>query len=80
MQVKFVFAAVFTALVLLVSSAVSAVTIEVGYPYSALFDVTIKDTIVPMFEKAHPGIKVKLRATYDNYEDCLLYTSPSPRD
>jgi multiple sugar transport system substrate-binding protein len=22
-----------------------------------------------MFEKAHPGIKVKLRATYDNYED-----------
>ncbi|GIT08167.1 MAG: hypothetical protein CM1200mP30_17970 [Pseudomonadota bacterium] len=22
-----------------------------------------------MFEKANPGIKVKLRATYDNYED-----------
>ena len=69
MQVKFVFTAVFAALVLFVSSAASAITIEVGYPYSALFDVTIKDTIVPMFEKAHPGIKVKLRATYDNYED-----------
>ena len=59
MQVKFVFTAVFAALVLFVSSAASAITIEVGYPYSALFDVTIKDTIVPMFEKAHPGIKVK---------------------
>ena len=69
MQVKFVFTAVFAALVLFVSSAASAITIEVGYPYSALFDVTIKDTIVPMFEKEHPGIKVKLRATYDNYED-----------
>jgi len=69
MQVKYLFTAVSAALVLLVSSAVSAVTIEVGYPYSSLFDVTIKDSIVPMFEKAHPGIKVKLRATYDNYED-----------
>ena len=69
MQIKFLFSAVFAALVLFVSSAASAMTIEVGYPYSALFDVTIKDNIVPMFEKAHPGIKVKLRATYDNYED-----------
>jgi len=69
MQVKFLFASVFAALVIFVSSAVSAITIEVGYPYSALFDVTIKENIVPMFEKAHPGIKVKLRATYDNYED-----------
>ena len=56
-------------LLLFVSSVASAVTIEVGYPYSSLFDVTIKDSIVPMFEKANPGIKVKLRATYDNYED-----------
>jgi len=69
MQVKLLFASVFAALVLFVSSAASAITIEVGYPYSALFDVTIKENIVPMFEKAHPGIKVKLRATYDNYED-----------
>ena len=69
MQIKFLFSAVFAALVLFVSSAVSAMTIEVGYPYSALFDVTIKENIVPMFEKANPGIKVKLRATYDNYED-----------
>ena len=69
MQIKYLFTAVSAALVLFVSSAASAVTIEVGYPYSSLFDVTIKDSIVPMFEKAHPGIKVKLRATYDNYED-----------
>ena len=67
MQVKFVFTAVFAAVVLFVSSAASAITIEVGYPYSALFDVTIMDTIVPMIEKAHPGIQVKLRSTYDNY-------------
>ena len=51
MQIKFLFSAVFAALVLFVSSAASAITIEVGYPYSALFDVTIKDNIVPMFEK-----------------------------
>ena len=69
MQIKYIFTAVSAALVLFVSSAASAITIEVGYPYSSLFDVTIKDSIVPMFEKAHPGIKVKLRATYDNYED-----------
>ena len=69
MQVKIALAVIFAASVALSSSVASAVTIEVGYPYSALFDVTIKDTIVPMFEKAHPGIKVKLRATYDNYED-----------
>ena len=69
MQVKIALAVIFAASVALSSSVASAVTIEVAYPYSALFDVTIKDTIVPMFEKAHPGIKVKLRATYDNYED-----------
>jgi len=69
MQVKIALAVIFAASVALSSSVAYAVTIEVGYPYSSLFDVTIKDTIVPMFEKAHPGIKVKLRATYDNYED-----------
>jgi hypothetical protein len=47
MQIKFLFSAVFAALVLFVSSAASAMTIEVGYPYSALFDVTIKENIVP---------------------------------
>ena len=44
------------------------VTIEVGYPYSALFDVTF-ERIMPLFKEAHPGIDVKFRATYDNYED-----------
>ena len=43
-------------------------TIEVAYPYSALFDVTF-DRIMPMFNKLHPDITVKFRATYDNYED-----------
>ena len=44
------------------------VTIEVGYPYSSLFDVTF-ERIMPLFKKAHPDIDVKFRATYDNYED-----------
>ncbi len=44
------------------------VTIEVGYPYSALFDVTF-ERIIPLFKEAHPDIDVKFRATYDNYED-----------
>ena len=46
----------------------AAETIEVAYPYSALFDVTF-DRIMPMFNKMHPDITVKFRATYDNYED-----------
>ena len=44
------------------------VTIEVGYPYSSLFDVTF-ERIMPLFKEAHPDIDVKFRATYDNYED-----------
>ena len=50
------------------SVTAAAVTIEVGYPYSSLFDVTM-EKIYPLFQKAHPGIEVKFRATYDNYED-----------
>jgi len=50
------------------SSLAGPVTIEVGYPYSALFDVTFK-RIMPQFKKAYPDINVKFRATYDNYED-----------
>jgi multiple sugar transport system substrate-binding protein len=43
-------------------------TIEVGYPYSALFDVTF-ERIMPLFNAKHPDITVKFRASYDNYED-----------
>ena len=46
----------------------NAVEIEFAYPYSGLFDVTYQ-AIMPEFEKAHPDIKVKFRATYENYED-----------
>lgn len=56
------------ALALLTSSAVSAVEIEVGYPYSHLFDVTY-EKIMQDFSKAHPDIQVKFRAVYENYED-----------
>ena len=45
-----------------------AVEIEVGYAYSALFDVTM-ERMMPEFKKAHPDIDVKFRATYENYED-----------
>lgn len=53
---------------LMVSTSVQAVTIEVAYPYSALFDVTFK-RMLPLFNEVHPDIEVKFRATYDNYED-----------
>ena len=45
-----------------------AVTIEFGYPYSHLFDVTY-EKILPKFKAAHPNIEVKFRATYESYED-----------
>ncbi len=45
-----------------------AVDIEVGYPYSHLFDVTY-EKIMKDFKKAHPDINVKFRATYESYED-----------
>jgi multiple sugar transport system substrate-binding protein len=48
--------------------AAEKVTIEVGYPYSHLFDVTFQK-IMPGFNAAHPDIEVKFRATYENYED-----------
>ncbi|MEO1067248.1 MAG: extracellular solute-binding protein [Pseudomonadota bacterium] len=44
------------------------VTIEFGYPYSHLFDVTY-EKILPKFKEQHPDIEVKFRATYESYED-----------
>ena len=46
----------------------SAVEIEVGYPYSHLFDVTY-EKIMESFKTEHPEIDVKFRATYEHYED-----------
>jgi len=45
-----------------------AIEIEVGYPYAHLFDTTYTK-IMKNFKKDHPDIKVKFRATYDDYED-----------
>ncbi|WP_339762054.1 ABC transporter substrate-binding protein [uncultured Hoeflea sp.] len=58
------------AVVLMTASTATAqdVTIEVGYPYSGLFDLTYK-AIMDEFTKVHPEIKVVFRATYENYED-----------
>jgi multiple sugar transport system substrate-binding protein len=56
------------ALSALISGPALAVDIEVGYPYSHLFDVTY-EKIMKDFKKAHPDINVKFRATYENYED-----------
>ena len=53
---------------LLTASTVQAIEIEVGYPYSHLFDVTY-EKIMKDFTKAHPDITVKFRATYEHYED-----------
>ena len=48
--------------------AQDSVTIEFAYPYSHLFDVTY-EKIMPKFKAAHPGIEVKMRAAYEDYED-----------
>ncbi len=68
MKLHTALAAILAGTLAMASSAAQAVTIEVGYPYSALFDVTF-ERIMPLFKKAHPDIDVKFRATYDNYED-----------
>ena len=68
MKLKTALTVALAATVALTVTVAQAVTIEVGYPYSSLFDVTFK-RIYPMFKKAHPDIEVKFRATYDNYED-----------
>ncbi|MEL6468069.1 MAG: ABC transporter substrate-binding protein, partial [Pseudomonadota bacterium] len=44
------------------------IVIEFAYPYSHLFDVTY-EKILPKFYEAHPNIEVKMRATYESYED-----------
>ena len=67
MKFKSVLAAVVVATLGTASTVAQAVEIEVGYPYSALFDVTF-ERMMPAFKKAHPDIDVKFRATYDNYE------------
>jgi multiple sugar transport system substrate-binding protein len=63
-----ILAVILVGLLALTSPALGGVEIEVGYPYSSLFDVTF-NRIYPLFQKAHPDIDVKFRATYDNYED-----------
>ena len=68
MKLKTALTVALSATVALTVTVAQAVTIEVGYPYSSLFDVTFK-RIYPMFKEAHPDIEVKFRATYDNYED-----------
>ena len=68
MKIISVFSSVILAGVLATSVHAEPQTIEVGYPYSALFDVTF-DRIMPLFNAQHPDITVKFRASYDNYED-----------
>jgi multiple sugar transport system substrate-binding protein len=57
-----------TAAAAMLATPALAVDIEVGYPYSHLFDVTY-EKIMKDFKKAHPDINVKFRATYEDYED-----------
>ncbi len=61
-------AAVLTAVTAAGAIAEDTVTIEFAYPYSATFDVTY-DAIMPKFKEKHPNIEVKIRASYENYED-----------
>ncbi|MEM9911717.1 MAG: extracellular solute-binding protein [Pseudomonadota bacterium] len=44
------------------------IVVEFAYPYSHLFDVTY-EKILPKFYEQHPNIEIKMRATYESYED-----------
>ncbi len=44
------------------------IVVEFAYPYSHLFDVTY-EKILPQFYEAHPNIEIRMRATYESYED-----------
>jgi multiple sugar transport system substrate-binding protein len=50
------------------STPVHAVDIEVGYPYSHLFNVTF-EKMMKDFSQQHPDINVKFRAVYEGYEE-----------
>ncbi|MBO9463649.1 extracellular solute-binding protein [Tropicibacter sp. R15_0] len=50
------------------ATAEDKIVVEFGYPYSHLFDVTY-EAILPKFYEAHPNIEIKMRATYESYED-----------
>ena len=50
------------------ATAEDKIVVEFGYPYSHLFDVTY-EKILPKFYEQHPNIEIKMRATYESYED-----------
>ncbi|MGF1500762.1 MAG: extracellular solute-binding protein [Paracoccaceae bacterium] len=60
------------ALALVLGTAAEAqdekIVVEFAYPYSHLFDVTY-EKILPQFYEAHPNIEIRMRATYESYED-----------
>ena len=51
-----------------IAVAQEKVTVEFAYPYSHLFDVTY-GKIMPKFNEKYPNITIKMRATYESYED-----------
>ena len=50
------------------ANADDKIVVEFAYPYSHLFDVTY-EKILPKFYEENPGIEIKMRATYESYED-----------
>ncbi|MDC7222709.1 MAG: ABC transporter substrate-binding protein [Spirochaetales bacterium] len=50
------------------SSAAEKTVIEIEYPYGDLFDEVHED-LIAKFAQVHPEIEVRVRGTYDNYED-----------
>lgn len=49
-------------------AALAQTTVTIEYPYSDLF-TGVHQTIIKKFEASQPDIKVKIRTTYENYED-----------
>ncbi len=50
------------------ATAEDKIVVEFAYPYSHLFDVTY-EKILPKFYAENPNIEIKMRATYESYED-----------
>ena len=50
------------------AAASDRIVVEFAYPYSHLFDVTY-EKILPKFHERHPDIEIRMRATYEDYEE-----------
>lgn len=67
---KLVFRLLSCFLLVLVGCQIAAaqITVTIEYPYPDLFN-SVHEMIIEKFEAEHLDIKIKIRTTYENYED-----------